>query len=52
MLFRSYKDAEGAHEIHFLRKPPDLTGIYDLTLLNQVLAEDHLPAITKQTTTR
>jgi NitT/TauT family transport system substrate-binding protein len=44
-----YKDAEGAHEIHFLRKPADLTGIYDLTLLNQVLAEEHLPAITNQT---
>jgi NitT/TauT family transport system substrate-binding protein len=43
-----YKDAAAAHEIHFLRQEPDLTGIYDLTLLNQVLAEDHLPAITNQ----
>jgi NitT/TauT family transport system substrate-binding protein len=44
-----YKDARAAHEIRFLRQEPDLTGIYDLTLLNQVLAEDHLPAITNQT---
>ncbi len=43
-----YKDAVGAHEIHFLREPADLTGIYDLTLLNQVLAEKHLPPITNQ----
>jgi NitT/TauT family transport system substrate-binding protein len=43
-----YKDARSAHEIHFLRTKPDLTGIYDLTLLNQVLAEGHLPAITNQ----
>jgi NitT/TauT family transport system substrate-binding protein len=43
-----YEDARAAHEIHFLRQQPDLTGIYDLTLLNQVLAEDHLPAITNQ----
>ncbi len=44
-----YKDARAAHEIHFLRQEPDLTDIYDLTLLNQVLAEDHLPAITNLT---
>ncbi|HEX3988824.1 MAG TPA: ABC transporter substrate-binding protein, partial [Verrucomicrobiae bacterium] len=43
-----YKDARDAHKIHFLRQEPDLTGIYDLTLLNQVLAEDRLPAITNQ----
>jgi NitT/TauT family transport system substrate-binding protein len=43
-----YKDACSAHEIHFLRTKPDLTGIYDLTLLNQVLAEDHLPVVTNQ----
>jgi NitT/TauT family transport system substrate-binding protein len=44
-----YKDARDAHQIHFLRTEPDLTGIYDLTLLNEVLAEDRLPAITNQT---
>jgi NitT/TauT family transport system substrate-binding protein len=44
-----YTDARAAYEIHFLRRKPDLTGIYDLRLLNQVLAEDHLPAITNQT---
>jgi NitT/TauT family transport system substrate-binding protein len=43
-----YKDARAAHEIHFFRQVPDLTRIYDLTLLNQVLAEDHLPAVTNQ----
>lgn len=43
-----YKDARAAHEIHFLRQEADLTGIYDLTLLNQALMEVHLPAITNQ----
>ncbi|HUD46165.1 MAG TPA: ABC transporter substrate-binding protein [Candidatus Baltobacteraceae bacterium] len=44
------KDARAAYQIHFLRQQPDLTGIYDLTLLNQVLAEDHLPPVTNQPT--
>jgi NitT/TauT family transport system substrate-binding protein len=44
-----YKDAHAAYEIHFLRQEPDLTGIYDLTLLNEALAEEHLPAITNLT---
>jgi NitT/TauT family transport system substrate-binding protein len=43
-----YKDAGDAHKIHFLRLEPDLEGIYDLTLLNKVLAEDRLPEITNQ----
>jgi len=44
--FSVYKAAREAHEIHFLRAEPDLTGIYDLKLLNQVLAEEKLPEIT------
>jgi len=32
------RDAESAYQIHFLPHPPDLTGIYNLTLLNEVLA--------------
>jgi len=44
-----YKDARDAHEIHFLRQEPDLSGIYDLAPLNEVLAEEHLPAITNTT---
>jgi len=43
------KDARDAYQIRFLRREPDLTGIYDLTLLNQVLGEEHLPAVTNQT---
>lgn len=37
--------ANWAEEIHFLRAKPDLRGLYDLTLLNQALAERGLPAI-------
>jgi NitT/TauT family transport system substrate-binding protein len=40
-----YKDAEVAHVIHFLREPPDLTGIYDLKLLNEVLAAKGLALV-------
>ena len=39
------KDAEAAHEIHFLRSPPDLAGIYDLKLLNEVLAAKGLAPV-------
>jgi NitT/TauT family transport system substrate-binding protein len=39
------KSAEGAHKLHFLRKPPDLTGIYALQTLNEVLAEKNLPPV-------
>jgi NitT/TauT family transport system substrate-binding protein len=39
------KDAESAYDIRFLRRPPDLTGIYDLTLLNEVLAAKGLAPV-------
>ncbi len=40
-----YKDADEAYEIHFLRQKPDLNGIYDLKLLNEVLAAKGLPQV-------
>jgi NitT/TauT family transport system substrate-binding protein len=40
-----YKDAGSAYKIHFLRRPPDLTGIYDLKLLNEVLAAKGLAPV-------
>ena len=39
------KAAESAHTIHFIRKEPDLRGIYDLNLLNTVLAGSGLRAV-------
>ena len=33
------KSAERAHELGFLRRKPDLSGIYDLRMLNDVLRE-------------
>jgi NitT/TauT family transport system substrate-binding protein len=44
------KSAQGAYEIHFLRQPPELRGIYELTLLNEVLAERGLAPITNEDT--
>jgi NitT/TauT family transport system substrate-binding protein len=40
-----YRAAEGAHKIGFLRKKPQLVGIYDLAILNEVLTEKNLPTI-------
>jgi NitT/TauT family transport system substrate-binding protein len=37
--------AESAFNIGFLAEKPDLTGIYDLSLLNAVLAEKGLPEV-------
>jgi NitT/TauT family transport system substrate-binding protein len=37
------KYAEAAHEIGFLRKRPDLQGLFDLKILNEVLTEKKLP---------
>ncbi|HRE29853.1 MAG TPA: hypothetical protein PK954_24640, partial [Anaerolineales bacterium] len=37
--------AESAFNAGFLTEKPDLTGIYDLTLLNEVLAEKDLAAV-------
>lgn len=41
------KYAAGTHKIGFLRKPPELHGIYSLKLLNEVLKEKGLPAVTE-----
>ena len=40
-----YKSADNQYKIGFLDSKPDLSGIYDLTLLNQVLQEKGLPQI-------
>jgi NitT/TauT family transport system substrate-binding protein len=40
-----YKNAESAHRVGFIRKNPDLAGIYDLKLLNEVLNERNLPPV-------
>ena len=42
-----YKCAEAAHQVGFIRKKPDLNGIYDLSLLEEVLKEKSLPAVPK-----
>ena len=39
------QSAEAAHRIGFLKQPPDLARIYDLKLLNEVLAENKLPPV-------
>jgi NitT/TauT family transport system substrate-binding protein len=39
------KCAEAAHKVGFLRKPPDLRGIYALDLLNEVLREKNLAVV-------
>jgi len=39
------KVADSAYAIHFLSKQPDLTGIYNLSLLNEVLKEKGLPPV-------
>jgi NitT/TauT family transport system substrate-binding protein len=39
------KSAQAAHSLGFIRREPDLSRIYDLRLLNQVLREKSLPEI-------
>jgi len=39
------KSAEAAYKVGFLKTPPDLTGIYSLGMLNEVLKEKNLPAV-------
>ena len=39
------KSAQDAHAIGFLKQKPDLSKIYDLKLLNEVLKEKGLPAV-------
>jgi NitT/TauT family transport system substrate-binding protein len=40
-----FKSAEAAHQVGFIRKVPDLKGIYDLGLLQEVLKEKNLPPV-------
>jgi NitT/TauT family transport system substrate-binding protein len=40
-----FQSADDAYEIGFFDESPDLSNIYDLTLLNEVLAEKGLPEI-------
>ena len=40
-----YKCAEASHQVGFIRKKPDLQGIYELGLLNEVLEEKNLPPL-------
>jgi len=40
-----FKCAEDAYRIGFLKNKPELAGIYDLQLLNEVLAEKNLPQV-------
>jgi NitT/TauT family transport system substrate-binding protein len=42
-----HKSAESAHRVHFLRTEPNLDGIYDLKLLNEVLKDKGLPPVEK-----
>src|SRR5207253_1880492 len=39
------KSAEAAHKLLFLRQPPELKGIFQLDLLNEVLKEKNLPPL-------
>lgn len=41
------KSAKVAHQIGFLRNAPDLKGIFQLKMLNDVLKEQNLPSITE-----
>jgi len=40
-----FKSADAAYTAGFLKEKPNLSSIYDLTLLNQVLKEKGLPAV-------
>ncbi len=46
-----FKDADDAYALGFLPQKPDISGIYDLTILDQVLQERGLPTISTGTTT-
>lgn len=43
-----YQCAEASHQVGFIRKKPDLQGIYELGLLNEVLKEKKLPPLPGQ----
>lgn len=42
-----FKCAEDAYRIGLLKNKPELSGIYDLQLLNEVLAEKNLPQVSQ-----
>jgi NitT/TauT family transport system substrate-binding protein len=39
------RQAESAHKIHFLRRQPDLRGIYEMELLNEILRSKGLATV-------
>lgn len=39
------RSANDAHRIGFIKAKPDLSRIYDLKLLNEVLVEKNLPEV-------
>jgi NitT/TauT family transport system substrate-binding protein len=41
------KSADAAHKIGFIKEPPNLEGIYDLSILNEVLRERKLAEVAK-----
>ena len=45
-----YTSADNQYKVGFLDTKPDLSGIYDLTLLNQVLDEKGLPEVSSDQT--
>lgn len=47
-----FKCAEAARQVRFLRKDPELKGIYDLGLLQEVLKEKKLPPVEETTASR
>ena len=40
-----FQDASDAYNLGFLPENPDVSGIYDLTILDQVLQERGLPSV-------
>ncbi|MDB6131604.1 MAG: hypothetical protein JWM04_2711, partial [Verrucomicrobiales bacterium] len=40
--------AEAAHKVGFLRKQPEIDGIYALEALNEVLQQMSLPSLEKK----
>ncbi len=40
-----FQDANDAYKLGFLSENPDVSGIYDLTILDQVLQERGLPPV-------
>jgi NitT/TauT family transport system substrate-binding protein len=45
-----FKDANDAFKLGYIPQKPDLSGIYDLTILNQVVQDKKLPPISGEST--